>query len=319
MLNKTNLHRVDLNLLVLFHVVSDELHVGRAAQRLSISSSAVSHGLTRLRRLLNDPLFLKTPKGVVPTSRAIELGEPIREILARVEHVVDSAAPFNPATSTRRFTIGAPDGVSAVFLPPLLERLGRVAPGVNIGLRQLLPTTGEIAPDRAWRTAFEELESRAVDLAIMPTDHVPTRFHRQVVLIEDFVLAMRAGHEYARRPTLSRYCEAEHLVVSLSGDPYGFIDRALELEGLRRRVALTVPNFMFALAVIADSNMIAALPRTFAAMHAHRFHVITKELPITIDKSNLNAVVPKAAMLDAGVAWLFELLLRTAPKKRRAS
>jgi DNA-binding transcriptional LysR family regulator len=78
MLNGIDLSRTDLNLLVLFEAVLEELHVGRAAERLNLSASAVSHGLGRLRRLLNDPLFLKTPKGVVPTERAKELAQRAR-------------------------------------------------------------------------------------------------------------------------------------------------------------------------------------------------------------------------------------------------
>src|SRR3954447_20036208 len=114
MLNKIDLSRADLNLLVLFEVVLAERNVGRAAQRLKLSPSAVSHGLGRLRRLLNDPLFLRTPKGVVPTARATELAGPVADVLARARSVISSAAPFDPERSTRRFTIGAPDGSSAV-------------------------------------------------------------------------------------------------------------------------------------------------------------------------------------------------------------
>src|SRR4026208_1343640 len=101
MLRETNLSRVDLNLLVLFEVVLDERHVGRAAERMRPTPSAASHGLGRLRRLLNDPLFLRTPKGVVPTARATELAEPIAEILARVGSVMASVAPIDPATGNR--------------------------------------------------------------------------------------------------------------------------------------------------------------------------------------------------------------------------
>src|SRR3954467_15291088 len=101
MLHEIDLARADLNLLVLFEVVLRELHVGRAAERLNLSPSAVSHGLGRLRRLLNDPLFLRTPKGVVPTARATELSEPIADILVRVRNVVSIAGPFDPATSAR--------------------------------------------------------------------------------------------------------------------------------------------------------------------------------------------------------------------------
>ena len=121
MLNKINLARADLNLLTLFEVILRERHVGRAAIQLNLTSSAVSHGLGRLRRLLNDPLFLRTPKGVVPTARAVALAEPVADLLAQARNVLASAAPFDPATSTRRFVIGAPDG--SVFLKPLLAML----------------------------------------------------------------------------------------------------------------------------------------------------------------------------------------------------
>jgi DNA-binding transcriptional LysR family regulator len=119
MLNEIDLSRTDLNLLVLFQVVLEERHVGRAAERLNLTPSAVSHGLGRLRQLLNDPLFLRTPKGVVPTARATDLAGPIADVLARVRSVISTAEPFDPARSTRRFTIGAPDGTAAVFLLPL--------------------------------------------------------------------------------------------------------------------------------------------------------------------------------------------------------
>src|SRR5919108_2458436 len=102
MLNEIDLSRTDLNLLVLFEVVLKEQHVGRAARKLNLSPSAVSHGLGRLRRLLNDPLFLRTPKGVVPTARATELAAPIADVLARIRGVMATAAPFDPSTSTRR-------------------------------------------------------------------------------------------------------------------------------------------------------------------------------------------------------------------------
>src|SRR5918994_5046279 len=116
MLHEIDLSRVDLNLLVLFEAVLEERHVGRAAERLNLSPSAVSHGLGRLRRLFRDPVFLKVPKGVVPSDLAGRLAGPVADILARVRSVVASADPFDPSRSTRRFTIGAPDATAAVLL-----------------------------------------------------------------------------------------------------------------------------------------------------------------------------------------------------------
>ncbi|PDT15565.1 LysR family transcriptional regulator [Rhizobium sp. J15] len=313
MLNQIDLSRIDLNLLVLFEAVLEERHVGRAAERLNLTSSAVSHGLGRLRRLMNDPLFLRTPKGVVPTARALELAAPIADVLARLRSVLSSAEPFDPATSGRRFTIAAPDGISAVLLAPLLAELYRRAPGIDIAIRQLLPAQGESAPERAWRGAFADLEERLTDIAVLPTGHIPERFHVSGLYDEDFVVAMRAGHAFAGEPTLERYCDEQHLVVSPGGDPHGFVDEALAGRGCRRRVALTVPNFMFALTILAETNLLCALPRRFAAMHAARFGLQSVDAPLELARFRINAVLPKVALMDAGVAWLLAVLEDARP------
>jgi DNA-binding transcriptional LysR family regulator len=319
MMNEIDLSRVDLNLLVLFDAVLQERHVGRAADRLNLSPSAVSHGLGRLRRLLNDPLFVRTPKGVVATDRALALSPPIADVLSRLRSVLATAEPFDPATSTRRFIIGAPDGVSAVFLPALLAELRAHAPGIDISLRQLLPLAGERSSERAWRGAFTELEARALDVAIVPTDLIPPRFHQSLLYEEDFVVAMRSGHPSAARLTLERYCAARHLVVSLTGEADGFVDTILEQHGRKRRVALTVPNFMMALATLAETDLLAALPHRFAATYAARFGVVWRPPPMPLEHSRLTAVAPAAAMRDAGLAWLLDKLGKASNTQRASA
>src|SRR5262245_51118230 len=122
MLNQIDLSRFDLNLLVLFETVLAERNVARAAKRLNLSPSAVSHGLGRLREALSDPLFIRNPRGVVPTARAEALAAPVSEILSRVRGVVQ-ADRFDPRTTRRRFVIGCPDAISAMILPRLLASL----------------------------------------------------------------------------------------------------------------------------------------------------------------------------------------------------
>jgi DNA-binding transcriptional LysR family regulator len=308
MLKQIDLSRIDLNLLVLFEIVFQERHVGRSAERLHLSPSAISHGLGRLRMLLGDPLFLKTPKGVVPTARAFQLAPTVSEILARIRGVVSTAAPFDPRHSTRRFVIGAPDGVSAVILPSLLETLHGVAPGVDVGIRQLLPVQGVTALHLAWKDALKELEDRTTDIAIIPVDDTPVRFHKQKLYEEEFVIAVRKGHSFQRNPTLKRYCEMEHLVVSHTGDVSGFVDVELAKSGLTRRVALTVPNFIFALSVLAETEMVSALPRRFVEIHGARFNVVAVKAPLPLPRFAINVVLSKVAMMDAGLAWLVQLL-----------
>jgi len=308
MLNQTDLSRIDLNLLVLFEIVFQERHVGRSAERLHLSPSAISHGLGRLRTLLGDPLFLKTPKGVVPTERALQLAPSVAEVLARIRGVISTAAPFDPRHSTRRFVIGAPDGISSVVLPPLLETLREAAPGVDVGIRQLLPVQGFTVPHLAWRDALKELEDRTMDIAIIPFDDIPVRFHKQKLYEEEFVIAVRKGHSFQRNPTLKRYCDMEHLVVSHTGDVSGFVDVELAKRGLTRRVALTVPNFIFALSVLADTEMVSAVPGRFIEIHGARFDVVAIQAPLPLPSFSINVVLPKVAMMDAGLAWLVRLL-----------
>jgi DNA-binding transcriptional LysR family regulator len=308
-MNRIDLSRADLNLLVLFEVVMEERHVGRAAARLNLSPSAISHALSRLRRLLNDPLFLRTPRGVVPTARALELAAPVGEVLARARTVLATAEPFDPARSTRRFTVGAPDGVSAVILPPLLSAIRRSAPGIDLSIRQVLPTAGEVSPERAWLGIIAELDERGMDVAIIPHGDVAARYATAALYDETFVIAARAGHAFFAEPTLDRYAGFEHLVVSLGGDPYGFVDEALAEIGVERRVLLTVPNFMMALAILGETDFISALPRRFVDRHGPDFGVVAVEPPMALPAFRLHAVVPAVALGDAGVAWLIATLV----------
>ena len=312
MLNETDLSRADLSLLALFEVVYEERHVGRAAERLNLTPSAISHALGRLRRLLNDPLFLRTPKGVAPTARASELAAPIADVMARVRGVIAAAAPFDPLQSRRRFTLGAPDAISAVILPPLLAAIGRAAPGIGLSVRQILPERGERSPDRAWRGVFAALDDRALDLAVIPHHAAPARFALRGLYDEDFVIAMRKGHPLAGDPTVERYCAEQHLVVSVSGDRYGFVDDILAERGLARDVRLTVPGFMLALAVLAETDLVAAIPRRFVRMHGEAMGVVGIEPPLALTRFRLHCVVPEVALADPGLAFLVDLLLRVA-------
>jgi len=319
MLNEIDLSRADLNLLVLFETVLRERHVGRAAARLHLSASAVSHGLGRLRRMLGDPVFLRTPRGVVPTARALELSTPIAEVLGGARKVLATTAPFDPRTSSREFTIGAPDAASAVFLLPLLERMRREAPGVDVRLRQLLPPGGRRDAQGAWDPVFDLLDGRALDVAIGPFEAIPARFTVERLRAEDFAIISRAGHPFARAPALARFCAESHLVVSLTGDPRGFVDAALAGRGLKRRVALTVPSFHMALAVVAETDLLAAVPRTFAVAHARRMGLAVTEPPLPLPRSELEMVSPAAALADSGLAWLRRSILEStvlAPRVR---
>lgn len=306
MLNEIDLSRADLNLLKLFEVVLQERHVGRAGDRLRLSPSAISHGLRRLRKLLNDPLFVKTPKGIAPTPRALDVAEPIANILAQVRRVVVAVEPFRPETSNRRFTISAADALSAVFLPPLLTSLSINAPNVEITTLQMLPYRKGGPIERTWRPVLSEIDAGLVDIGVAPLDDVPARFIRRMIFKSPFVVVMRADHPFADQPTLERYCAMRHLLVSATGDRKGLVDEALAARGLARRVVLTVPNFTMALPVVAGSDLLAALPAMLVARHGARFGLVSTDLPIATGHAPISVIAQKAVMADAGLTWMFE-------------
>jgi DNA-binding transcriptional LysR family regulator len=169
-----------------------------------------------------------------------------------------------------------------------------------------------------WQESLQKLEKREIDVAILPLRTVPARFEARRLYDEDFVVAMRKGHVFARTPTLSAFCRAQHLLVSLDGDPRGFVDELLAKRGLQRRIVLTVPTFMMALAHLSSSDVIAALPRRLVERHAARFALAVVELPLKRKADLIQAVATKAAIMDAGIAWLMELIVEWAEPRRNS-
>ncbi len=308
MLHKTDLSRVDLNLLVLFEAVLAEQHVARAAERLNLSPSAVSHGLSRLRRLFNDPLFLRTPKGVVASERGLALAQPIADILRDARKLMANAAPFDPATSDRRFVIGAPDGGSSRIVLSVLDQITRTGPLIDLAFVNIMPN------NTGWTNAFASLDAREADLMILPLGAVadvfnaPARFVSRALYAECFVVAMRQGHPLMGGMTAQQYCAQQHVLVSASGSRDGFVDVFLAQQNLTRRVAVTVPNFLMALDVVANSDLITAAPKLFLAQQADRFGLTSIDMPIALPQAEMRAVLPKAGLADAGLLWLLNAI-----------
>ena len=126
-----NLATVNLNLLVALDALLAERHVTRAAARVGVTQSAMSNALRQLRALFDDPLFVRGPRGVTPTPRALSLAEPVRRGLATLSEAF--AEPrFDPASAERTVVLAASDYVELVLLPPLLARIAREAPGVRL-------------------------------------------------------------------------------------------------------------------------------------------------------------------------------------------
>jgi DNA-binding transcriptional LysR family regulator len=190
-----------------------------------------------------------------PTARADELREPLREALESLGRAVAPTRPFDPAEATTTWRVAAADYAESAILLPALAGLRAAAPHTRLAVVEAVPS----------RMA-RQLESGEVDLFFHTSVGAPRGLHARVLFHERYVLAGRAGHpRLKRRPTLAQFCALEHVVVSLAGGGFaGPTDEALAEKGLTRRVALSVPHFLFMMSVLASTDMVAMLPERLA-------------------------------------------------------
>ncbi|HYI02732.1 LysR family transcriptional regulator [Hyalangium sp.] len=288
---------VDLNLLIALDTLLREKNVTRAAARLGISQSAMSHSLRRMRTLFDDPLFVSTPRGVLPTPRAQELAGPIERILKDVEHVLDRPR-FEPATAQRRFRIIASDYTQLVVLPPLVRYLAQHAPGIDLVFRT--------APS----LVFQRLERGDADLAIGLFDAEMEGGYRQELFHEEFVCLVRARHPVVRRGlTLERFIELPHALVSpRESEDGGIVDTALAKLGKKRRVSLSVPHFLVAPYAIAGSDMVLTTPARIAHIFEKPFNLRMLRPPLELPGFTMSQYWHERSQHDPGHAWLRGLL-----------
>src|SRR5260221_2999789 len=177
----------DLNLLIVFDAVMQERSVTRAGGRIGLSQPAMSHALNRLRHMLKDELFVRTPQGMVPTPRAEMLAQPLRNALSEIQLAVEPAA-FDPAASDRRFTLAVNIYAGVVFAPPVVAAVSAAAPAVHLDLRP----SGTL-------DIVDRLDRGDLDLTLGSMDSPGERFATAPLLEDPFVAVMRRGHPASRR------------------------------------------------------------------------------------------------------------------------
>ena len=289
-----NLRTLDLNLLVTLDVLLSEHNVTRAAERLNFSQPSVSVHLAKLRDVFGDPLLLPGPRGMRPTARAEALREPLREALEALERAVAPASPFDPAVATHTWRVAASDYAESTAILPALAGLRAAAPGTRLAVV-------EAAPLRIAKQA----ERGEIDLAFHTSEGAPEGLRRRVLFAERYVLAGRADHpRLKRRPTLAQFCKLEHVIVSPVGGGFvGVTDEVLAKAGLTRKVALSVPHFLFMLSALASTDLVGMLPeRLVRGCGALR----TVEPPVEVQGYEMAMLWHERSHRDPAHQWLRE-------------
>jgi DNA-binding transcriptional LysR family regulator len=243
----------DLNLLVVFDAVMQERSVTRAGNRLGLSQPALSHALARLRHMLKDELFVRTPKGMMPTPRAEQLALPIRQALDELQHSLEPTQ-FDPSKTIRTFQVAVDNYAAIVLVGQIASRILKIAPGVTL----------EFCPSGTLNVA-DLLDRGEIDLAIGTFPEQGERFSRLLLLRDDFVVVLRKNHPATIEGKLSieKFAALSHLEISSARDPADFIDQALASRKLRRRIGLRAP-FLSAVRILLASDMVSIFRRRVA-------------------------------------------------------
>jgi len=298
-----NLAGLDLNLLVALDALVAEAHVGQAGRRIGLSQPAASHALARLRELLADPLLVRVGSRMELTPRAQALRVPVARALEHVRELF-SAGAFDPATSTRRFLLMLPDIVVDTIMSRMLEQVGAQAPQIRI----------DVAPWRDPATMAEDF-ARSLDIVICCTADGLTGFHHQRLYSDTDVLAVRRGHPVgAGLSRMDRFLAARHVAVVGSDRPADFIDVWLRELGVERRIALTVPSYLQALRVAAQTDLVAFVPSRLVAALAGPLALRVIRPPADPGVDVQVMAFPRRAEADPASIWLRSLIAAIAAR-----
>lgn len=250
-----NLRSVDLNLLVALDALLSERHVTKASDKVGLSQPAMSNALSRLRAVFADELLVRTATGMKPTPRALELVDPLRQLLRQVERVLESDSGFDPTTARRTFTIRMSDILACMLLPQIVAQ-GRSSPGIGFNILHLPPSQ-----------TVDALERDEIDLAVsMGLDH-SNAIRSHTLLRDRMVCIARKSHPIARKKsiTFDDFIAQEHMKVSMSPTDLRFVDDALGELGHQRKIALNVPHWLIVPHVLKKTNLLAVMPGHLAA------------------------------------------------------
>ena len=299
-MREVNLASLDLNLLPALEALLRRRNVTHAAAEVGLSQPAMSRALARLRQIFGDPLLVRTGGGLVPTPAAEALAPRVSAALDDVRGLF-RAPPVDPSTLARTIRLAAADAHTILLAPRLVARLDREAPGVDLDFssigRDILARMEQGEVDLCFATAATPLPPGAVSDAIAR---------------DRLALVIRRDHPAANRQwTVADYALYRHATVSFFGDGVSEIDARLSAAGVERRIGLTTPYFMAAVAAVATSDLVTTISAAFAQRFATSFGLVLKAPPFD-DALDMTVVSTRLRAADPALRWFRKILREEA-------
>ncbi|WP_194755877.1 LysR family transcriptional regulator [Aliidiomarina indica] len=286
--------KTDLNLLRVLAAIYRERQLSRAAVELSLTPSAISHALRRLREQFDDPLFVRHGRVLRPTALCDKIAPDVHELLMRMQGVIESGRHFNPADTRRSFRLGIPEAIEAEIFPRIFREIIRFAPHARVE---------SIAIPHAQLGDF--LLNRQADLAIDVPLPLAAPVHQRPLYAEDFVVLGKRDNKQLL--TKDRYLAAQHIAVSARAKGTVLEDYLLRELGVERRLAMRVQSYQTAGHLVSISGHYLTLPRRIAERLVTQFSVRLWEMPVEIQvATRLQMYWHDAHATDPALQWLFQ-------------
>jgi DNA-binding transcriptional LysR family regulator len=300
-----NITGIDLNLLIAFEALLDERHVGRAANRVGLSQPAFSNAIARLRFRLDDPLFVRTSQGMLPTPKAEQLSGPIRAALSLLRQTLEAPRSFDPNTSAQRFRIALSDDVELRLVPHLVRSIHPSR--IQLQTRRL---------EGIFVIPEADLRKGVLDLAIgyFPDARslVPNLVMETLSEERNVVIARRGHPAFKRKLTLERFLKLDQAAVIYREEPRGLIDNELAARGLRRKLRLALPHALSVLHAVAASDLVACIQESAVMLFGPGLGLASYPDPIGLPPFVLRMVWHRQWSDDPAQRWLRGLIQREA-------
>ncbi|SAL71603.1 LysR family transcriptional regulator [Caballeronia choica] len=297
-MNKPNLGIADLNLLRVFLAIWDLRSLTAAGDRLGLTQPAVSHALRRLRNLFEDPLFVRTPNGMVPTDAAFRLYPPLAQAFAIINEAMQQLAKFDPATAQRVFRVSMSDMSEFYFLPPLIALLDREARGIRIDIANV--------PIESVSAAMRTGE---IDLALGYVPGLDAGCVSQTLFLDEHVCVVRAGHPLRKaKPSREDLSALRYVYASTNATGHRMVEQWLDELNLKRDVVLRLPHFVVAPEIVLNTDLAVIFPKSIARRfnRGKAFRILPLPFALPPIEIQLHSHTQFAA--DAGLAWLRETI-----------
>ncbi|SAL49046.1 LysR family transcriptional regulator [Caballeronia concitans] len=293
-MTKLNSGIADLNLLRVFLAIWDLRSTTAAGDRLELTQPAVSHALRRLRTIFDDPLFVRTPTGMVPTDAAHRLYPPLAQALSIINDAVQQLAKFDPATARRVFRISMSDMSEFFFLPPLVALLDREACGIRIEAVNLPVESVSAA-----------MRSGEVDLALGYVPGLDAGCVSQTLFVDHHVCVVRANHPLGKsRPTREDLAALRYVNASTNATGHRMVEQWLDELNLKRDVVVQLPHFVVAPEIVTNTDLAVIFPKSIAQRlnRGKAFRILP--LPFALPPIEIQVHSHSQFTSDPGVAWL---------------